>query len=442
MNTSGETSAGQPFGVAAAGHGKARGRGRGAAPQDPRCRACGRALALSVLDLGYAPVASTLLPASDPPVPDTRFPLHLRVCEGCWLAQTDAAAAPADVFTHAYHDHSPVSGARVTGARQLADRMRAEFGLGPASLAVGIGSNDGYLLRWLAGAGVPVLGIEPSARAGLIAAQRGVPSLRAFFDESLGLRLARDGRRPALVAALNVLSQVPDPAGFLRGVAALLTGEAVLIAEFPHLLAVLRGGHFDMIHHKHCTLLSLIAAEGLFAAAGLRVFAAEECPAHGGGLRVFACLAGAARPEAPGVARLRDAERAAGLDRPDIYRGFRARAEETRAGLMDFLTQAQDAGRLVAAYGASARGNTLLNWCAVAPDLVACCADRNPAKAGSLLPGSRIPVVSPGHLRARRPDYILILPWNLRDEIIGELSDLRARGTQFVTAVPDLSIVA
>ena len=411
-------------------------------PAAPGCRSCGAVLGVSMLDLGYAPLARNLVPMDRAGMPETRYPLHLRACGRCWLAQTDAVLSRRELFPPDHPRLSSMSESRVAAAHRFAAALQADFDLPRDRPVIELGSNDGYLLRWFVRAGYPVLGIDPSARAGLAAALQGVPTLTEFFDADLGRRLHREGRRPSLVLALGLLNRVPDPLGFLGGVAALIDDAAVFAAEVPHLLPLCIGGRFERVHHEHQSILSLVAAERLFARAGLRVFDATTTPAGGGTLRLLACRDGAPRDPAPGLGVLRAREIDAGMEDAATLAGLMRKAEQIRAGLMDFLTQAQDAGRLVAAYGAGASGSTLLNWCAIGPDLVAFCADRNPAKQNKLMAGSRIPVLAPECLDDCRPDYVLILPADQQPEIMAQLSPLRTRGTQFVLAAPALTILA
>jgi SAM-dependent methyltransferase len=406
----------------------------------PKCRNCGAPLTLTLVDLGLSPLANSYVPADRGDAPEAQYPLHTRVCQSCWLVQADDAVPAGEIFDGHYAYFSSFSDSWLAHCRKYAEHMTRVLRLGSDSLVIEIASNDGYLLQYFAKAGVPVLGIEPTANTAAEAEKKGVPTLVEFFGESLANRLYDEGKRPNLICSANVLAHVPDINDFVRGVARLLTGDAVYTVEFPHLLNLIREVQFDTIYHEHYSYLSLLAVEKVFAQAGLRVFEVEELPTHGGSLRVYACRNEAKHVEGSGVAKVRADEAHARFDRPEGYQGFTEKVEAVRAGLMDFLTQAKDAGRLVAAYGAAAKGNTLLNYCGVGPDLIAYCVDRNPAKQNTLLPGSHIPVLGVEALRDRRPDYVLILPWNLRSEVIGQLADLRAAGTLFVTAVPSISI--
>jgi SAM-dependent methyltransferase len=397
---------------------------------------------LTLVDLGLSAVANSYVPMARAAEPEPKYPLHVRVCESCWLVQVDEDVPPAKIFNETYAYFSSFSDSWLAHARAYAETMAERLALGPSSLVIEIASNDGYLLKNFVARGIPVLGIEPSGSVAAAAEKIGVPTLVEFFGEALARRLHDEGRRPDLICSANVLAHVPDIDDFVAGVARLLTGEAVYTVEFPHLLRLIEEVQFDTIYHEHYSYLSLLAVETVFARHGLRVFDVEELPTHGGSLRVFACLKGACHREGPGLARVRADEAAARLGSAEGYAGFSRKVEAVRDGLLDFLRNAKAQGKRVAAYGAAAKGNTLLNYCRIGPDLVEYCVDRNPAKQDTLLPGSRIPVFDVEELRKRPPDFVLILPWNLKAEVIRQLADLRAGGTRFVTAVPSISVTA
>ena len=409
-------------------------------PNLPVCRHCGAALTLTLVDLGLSPLANSYVPPERAGTTDPRYPLHARVCESCWLVQVDDAVPADEIFSADYAYFSSFSDSWLAHCRAYTELMTERLGLGPDSLVVEIASNDGYLLQYFVQKGIPVLGIEPSGSVAKVAQEKGVPTLVEFFGTQLAERLAAEGRRPALICSANVLAHVPDIDDFVGGVAALLTGDAVYTVEFPHLLNLIEKVQFDTIYHEHYSYLSLLAVEAIFERAGLRVFDVDELPTHGGSLRVYACLKDASHAEGPGLARVRAREAAAKLDRAEGYQGFTARVEAVRDGLLDFLRTAKAEGRSVAAYGAAAKGNTLLNYAGIGPDLIPYCVDKNPAKQNTLLPGSHIPVRPVEALREAPPDYVVILPWNIRDEVIGQMADLAARGTRFVTAVPEIRI--
>lgn len=406
----------------------------------PACRACGAPLVRSLVDLGATALANSYAAPEKAGTPDPAYPLHARVCDACLLVQVEDAVPAAEIFSADYAYFSSFSESWLAHARAYAEMAASRFRLGPETLVVEIASNDGYLLQYFVQQGIPVLGVDPAANAAKAAEAKGVRTRVAFFGTDLARELVAEGLRPALIASANVLAHVPDIDDFVGGIAALLDGGAVWTVEFPHLLNLIEGVQFDTIYHEHYTYLSLLAVERILARHGLAVFDVEEVPTHGGSLRVFAGRAGARHAEGAGLHAARAKERAAKLDRPEGYAGFGPRCEKVRADLLAFLHEAKAAGKTVAAYGAAAKGNTLLNYCGIGPDLLAFCVDRNPAKQNTLLPGSHVPVFPPEELDRRRPDYVLILPWNLRAEIVRQLAPLAARGTRFVTAIPGIRV--
>lgn len=392
------------------------------------------------VDLGMQAVANSYVPLEKANEPEPVYTLHTRVCETCWLVQLDEDV-PADlIFTSDYAYFSSFSASWLEHARVYAEKMTADLKLGPDNLVIEIASNDGYLLKNFVAAGVPVLGVEPSGSVAQAAEKIGVPTIVEFFGEEIATKLYNDGKRPDLICSANVLAHVPDINDFVAGVAKLLTGDAIYTVEFPHLLNLINHVQFDTIYHEHYSYLSLLAVETIFAKYGLRVFDVEEFNTHGGSLRVYACLNDASHVERSGAAKVRSDEAAAKLDQIEGYTGFTARVEAVRNGMLSFLKTAKSEGKSVASYGAAAKGNTLLNYAQVGPDDIALCVDKNPAKQNTLLPGSKIPVKDVEALYQMKPDYVVILPWNLKTEISEQLSDLRAFGTQFVTAVPEISI--
>jgi SAM-dependent methyltransferase len=404
----------------------------------PHCRFCGDVLARSLVDLGATPLANALLtPAQAAADADRAWPLHVRVCDRCLLVQVDTVVPPAEIFSD-YPYFSSVASSWVAHAARFCDEACARFGLDARSRVVEIASNDGYLLQHFLARGVPVLGVEPAANVAAAARARGIPTEIGFFGEAFAAGLAARGVRADLVCANNVFAHVPDIAGFARGIARVLAANGVVSLEFPHLLRLIEGVQFDTIYHEHYAYLSLLAVERVLARAGLRVFDVAPLATHGGSLRVFACHAGADFAAEPALAALRAAEAAAGLDRPERYAGFAPLVAGVQRGLRAFLAGAHAAGRRVAAYGAAAKGCTLLNTSGVTAADIVYVADRNPAKQGRLLPGCRLPVVAPEALWQAPPDDLLILPWNLADEITQELAPLRAAGTLFWVAVPEL----
>lgn len=407
----------------------------------PLCRHCGAPLERTLVDLGLSPLANSYVRPEFADCGQPVYPLHARVCDTCLLTQVDDVVPPAEIFNADYAYFSSFSDAWLQHCSRFADAISARLGLGPRSLVTEIASNDGYLLQYFKEKGIEVLGVEPSGNVAAVAERKGVPTRVAFFTEELARSLRAEGLTPDLVCSANVLAHVPDINDFVAGVRVLLSGDAVYTVEFPHLLKLIEQVQFDTIYHEHYSYLSLVAIDRIFAREGLRVFDVEQIATHGGSLRVYACLAGASHAESPRVEALRQLERDARLDRSQGYEGFQARVDATCAGLMAYLRQARAEGRRVAGYGAAAKGNTLLNYCGIGPDLIGYVVDRNPAKQGTLLPGSRIPVLPVSALRDDRPDDVLILPWNHRDEIIEQLADLRTAGVRFVTAVPCVEII-
>jgi hypothetical protein len=407
----------------------------------PKCRSCGAPLTRTLVDLGLSPLANSYVPMSAAAENDKFYPLHARVCDKCLLVQVEDVVPAEEIFSAEYAYFSSYSATWLAHCEAYANMARKRFDLGRDTLVIEIASNDGYLLQYFVAMGIPVLGIEPTANTAAVAESRGVPTLVEFFSEKLARRLASEGRRPRLICSANVLAHVPDINDFVAGVAALLEGDAVYTVEFPHLLNLINEVQFDTIYHEHYSYLSLLAIERIFAAAGLRIFDVDCLPTHGGSLRIYACLRTATYPTGVAVEAVRARELEARLDRPEGYSGFDARVRAVRDELKSFLARAKSEGRTVAAYGAAAKGNTLLNYCGIGPDQIAFVVDKNPAKQNTLLPGSRIPVRAVESLRERRPDYVLILPWNLTAEIMEQLDDLRRSGTRFVTAIPRIAFV-
>jgi len=407
----------------------------------PKCRNCGAPLTRTLIDLGLSPLANSYVSMDAAADRDRFYPLHARVCDECLLVQVEDVVPAEEIFSNEYAYFSSYSETWLTHSKAYANMARKRFNLGRETLVIEIASNDGYLLQYFVAMGIPVLGIEPTANTAAVAESRGVPTLVRFFSEQLARQLASEGRRPRLICSANVLAHVPNIKDFVGGIAALLEGDAVYTVEFPHLLNLINEVQFDTIYHEHYSYLSLLAIERIFAAAGLRVFEVESLPTHGGSLRVYVCLDTATYATEAGVEEMRSREKAARLDRPEGYRGFDARVQAVRDDLRTFLAWAKNEGKTVAAYGAAAKGNTLLNYCGIGTEFIPFVVDKNPAKQNTLLPGSRIPVRAVEKLREYRPDYVLIIPWNLKAEIIEQLDDLRRVGTRFVTAIPKVAFV-
>ena len=406
-----------------------------------RCRHCQAPLNLTLADLGSAPPSNAYLSVADLDAPETWYPLRVLVCEHCWLVQTQDFARPDALFNPDYAYFSSTSSGWLKHAARYADTMIERLRLTPDHLVIEVASNDGYLLRHFVAAGLPCLGIEPTASTAAAAERIGIPVLREFFGESLARQLAASGRRADLIVGNNVYAHVPDIDDFTRGLQAALKPGGTITLEFPHLLRLIEHTQFDTLYHEHFSYLSLYSVARIFEAAGLRVWDVEELSTHGGSLRVFGCHADDNRETRTAVSTRLTEETRQGLRIADTYRTFQARADRIKNDLLAFLIEQKRAGKTVAAYGAAAKGNTLLNYAGVKPDLLPYVCDAAPSKQGKFLPGSRIPIVDAARIDAERPDFILILPWNLRDEIMQQLDDVRAWGGRFVTAVPRLDIL-
>ena len=407
-----------------------------------KCRHCHSALLLPFLDLGSAPPSNAYLSEAALLAPEIWFPLRLMVCESCWLVQTEDHAGRESLFTEDYAYFSSFSTSWLAHAKAYVEAMRERFALGPHSRVCEIAANDGYMLQYVLKAGIPCYGVEPTASTAAAANAKGITIVERFFGVALADELAQQGQQVDLVAANNVLAHVPDINDFAAGFVRLLKPNGVATFEFPHLLQMIQHSQFDTAYHEHYSYLSLTAVQRVFAANGLAVFDMQELPTHGGSLRVFAQRHDSAEhPLNQAVAAMLERETAAGLSTAQGYAGFQAQAERVKNDFMAFLIEAKRSGKRVAAYGAAAKGNTLMNFAGVRPDLLAYVVDRNPAKAGKFMPGSRIPIVGEEHLREHRPDYIVILPWNLKVEVVEQLGYARAWGANFVTAVPRLEVL-
>ncbi len=403
------------------------------------CRFCSARLKDIVADLGLSPVANRLPARGDLANSERFYPLRAYVCRRCWLVQIEDFETPESLFCE-YSYFSSFSESWLRHAKAYVDAMMERWPLGRESLVVEVASNDGYLLQYFRARGVAVLGVEPAANVARVARRKGVPTRVEFF----GLAAARRMRRAGLVADLllgnNVLAHVPDLNDFVAGLAVLLKPSGVITLEFPHLLRMIRDCQFDMIYHEHFSYFSLGTASRVLSAHGLEVFDLEEIPTHGGSLRVFARHAGQGRPKAR-VSRLLARERRAGLFTLRIYRGFMERAMGMRSRLLAFLDRARRRGLSVAGYGAPAKASTLLNYCGIHRDLLSFTVDRNPYKQGRYLPGVRIPILPPAALTRAKPDYILILPWNLRTEVSTQLAGARRWGGRLVLPLPKLRVL-
>jgi SAM-dependent methyltransferase len=400
------------------------------------CRSCGGRLTATMADLGLQPASNAFIESLAAVQREKRYPLRAKVCDICKLVQLDYDVAPEELFSN-YHYFSSYSDEWLAHAKAYCDMAQKRFGLSPSSLVVELASNDGYLLKNFLKMGIPVLGIDPSDTVAAAAEKIGVPTLVQFFGEKLAQDLAGEGRQADLIIANNVLAHVPQLNDFVAGLALLLRPNGSVTIEFPHLLELIQQVEFDTIYHEHYSYFSLYAIEQVFNRHRLRIYDLERLPTHGGSLRIFASHAH--RSDLDDSAALREAraqEKAAGIAELGTYMHFAKRVDECRDSLRAFLAGAKRDGKRVAAYGAAAKGNTLLNFCGVTPQDVSFVADRSPHKQKKWLPGTHIPVVSPEELMQAQPDYVLILPWNLQHEIRQQLDGIKAWGGRFVTPVP------
>ena len=406
------------------------------------CRHCGCPLEHVFLDLGFAPPSNAYLSQQDLNAPETWYPLKLFVCNTCWLVQTEDYARADELFRSDYAYFSSTSTTWLEHARRYAEDIRQRLSLDQTSFVVEIASNDGYLLKHFVAAGIPCLGIEPTEGTARAAEAQGIPVWETFFDLPKALEWVADRPQADLIVGNNVYAHVPDINGFTAGLKALLKAGGTITLEFPHVMQLLHLTQFDTVYHEHYSYLSLYTVQRIFAQHGLRIQDVEQLATHGGSLRVYGCHTDDARATAPGVGALLAQEQARGMRELSTYQGFQARAEKTRLALFDFLVDQRRRGKKVAAYGAAAKGNTLLNFAGIGPDLVSVVFDAAPSKQGKYLPGSHIPILPPAAIPALRPDYILILPWNIASEIMDALACVEEWQGEFAIAVPQLLVGA
>jgi hypothetical protein len=410
-------------------------------PAAAPCRACGLPLRHTFVDLGLSPLCESFVPRSQVDAGEMFLPLHVLLCDGCYLAQLKEYVAPENIFTE-YAYFSSYSQTLLDHAAAYARAVAARFGLGPGSTVVEVASNDGYLLRNFRGMGIPVLGIEPAANVAAAAEAIGVRTLVRFFNTTTARDLARDGVGADLLIGNNVLAQVPALNGFVAGFKVLLKPRGVATLEFPHLVRLVEGNQFDTIYHEHFSYFLLSTTEQLFARHGLTVFDVDEIPIHGGSLRLYVRhTENPALPVTDRVVDVRGSETDRGATTLGYYASFRHRVEKIRRDTLRFLIDARERGQSVVGYGAPGKGNTFLNYCGVRSDLLEYTVDRNPYKHDRLLPGSRIPIFPPERINQTKPEYVFILPWNLRDEIMAQNSFIRKWGGRFVVAIPSLTII-
>lgn len=407
-----------------------------------KCRHCNAELHLPLIDLGSAPPSNAYLTEETLHGPEKWFPLRVLVCERCWLVQTEDFAQAHELFDADYAYFSSFSTSWLEHAECYVAMVQERFGLGENSHVLEVAANDGYLLQYVKRRNIPCTGVEPTASTAAAARAKGIDIISDFFGTRLARQLIDQGKQIDLVIANNVLAHVPDLNDFVAGVALILKPGGVATFEFPHLLRLIEGNQFDTIYHEHFSYLSLIAVRRIFEVAGLSIFDVEELSTHGGSLRVFAQRHDMGRqPISSEVNRILKVEKEAGMHRSDYYAGFQKRAEKVKNNLISFLLEAKRQGKTVAAYGAAAKGNTLLNFAGIRADLLSFVVDRNPAKLGKFLPGSRIPIVQEAYLQLTKPDYVLILPWNIKEEVIKQLAYVRTWGGRFVVAISKLEVL-
>ena len=406
-----------------------------------KCRHCKNPLNHNFLDLGFAPPSNAYLEPADLSRPEKYFPLKTKVCDQCWLVQTEDYAQADELFSPKYAYFSSTSSSWLAHATRYADQTIQLLGLGPESLVIEVASNDGYLLKNFLAAGVPCLGIEPTASTAAAAEELGIPVLREFFGEDLGRRLASEGKQADLIAGNNVYAHVPDINDFTRGLKAALKPGGTITLEFPHVMRLLEHTQFDTVYHEHFSYLSLYTVSRIFQAAGLQVWNVEELPTHGGSLRIFGGHAEDLRQATDGVQKLLRQEESAGLRSLSTYSVLQERANKVKNDLLKFLIQQKCVGKKVVAYGAAAKGNTLLNYAGVKPDLLPFVCDAAAAKQGKYMPGSHVPILAPSFLKEHKPDFVLVLPWNIRSEVMQQLAYVSEWGAKFIVAVPTIQVL-
>jgi SAM-dependent methyltransferase len=404
------------------------------------CRFCGTKLEHTFVDLGMSPLCESFLPGEHLNQMEAFYPLHAYVCGNCFLVQLEAYVTPEHIFSD-YAYFSSYSDSWLAHAKKYTDAMVERFGIGEKSFVVELASNDGYLLQYFVEKDVSVLGIEPAANVAAVAVKKGVPSLVRFFGRETARELAATGKQADLLLGNNVLAQVPDLNDFVAGIKILLKPNGIVTMEFPHLQRLMEENQFDTIYHEHFSYFSFLTVEKVFAAHGLILFDVEELPSHGGSLRIYARHAeDDSRPASERVGQLRAREEAAGFTRLECYARFAEQVKETKRKLLAFMIGAKQEGKHIAGYGAPGKGNTLLNYCAIRSDFLDYTVDRNPHKQGKFLPGTHIPILPPQRILETRPDYLFILPWNLKDEVMQQNAYIRNWGGKFVVPIPEVQV--
>lgn len=405
------------------------------------CRFCQSPLRHTFVDLGLSPLCESFVSAEQLNVHEAFYPLHVLVCDQCWLVQLLEYVSPKDIFSE-YAYFSSYSQSWLQHARDYVAMIIERLELDAQDAVVEIASNDGYLLQYFVERGFSVLGVEPAVNVAAAAVKRGVSTRVGFFGVELARRLVAEGRQAKLLLGNNVLAHVPDLNDFVEGLKLLLAPDGTITMEFPHLLRLIEGNQFDTIYHEHFSYFSFVAVERVFKAHGLQIFDVEQLPTHGGSLRIYATHVQRESPRLSArVLELRKHELDLGFEELQTYRGFAQRVHTIKRDLLEFLIQAKRNGKSVAGYGAPGKGNTLLNYCGIREDFLDFTVDRNPYKHGKFLPGTRIPIFAPERLQAARPDYVMILPWNLRNEIMAQLEHVRTWGGRFVVPIPALAVL-
>lgn len=403
-----------------------------------KCRHCSAELTHVFLDLGFAPPSNAYLTKDDLTKPEKYCPLKVMVCDQCWLVQTEDYAQADELFDSEYAYFSSTSTGWLKHAKEYAEKMTQALELNEKSLVIEVASNDGYLLKNFVEKKIPCLGIEPTASTAAAAEVLGIPVLREFFGEQLGQQLAKENRQADLIAGNNVYAHVPDINDFTRGLKAALKPSGTITLEFPHLMRLIEFNQFDTIYHEHFSYLSLYTVKKIFSAAGLRIWNVEELSTHGGSLRVYGCHLDDSRQALPAVEIILKNEKERGLQNLSVYESFQEKADAIKNDFLEFLITQKKLGKKIAAYGAAAKGNTLLNYAGVKPDLLSFVCDAAIAKQGKFMPGSHIPIYEPNNLFNGSLDYVVILPWNISDEVVKQNQELKDAGVLFVTAVPEL----
>ncbi len=404
------------------------------------CRFCGTTLEHTFVDLGMSPLCESYLTPEQLNQMEPFYPLHVYVCDRCFLVQLLEYVNPGEIFSE-YAYFSSYSDSWLQHAKNYTEKMISRFGLNSSSQVVEIASNDGYLLQYFVAQKIPVLGIEPAANVADVAINKGIPTLVKFFGEKTARELVAKGKQADLILGNNVLAHVPELNDFVKGIKILLLPQGIITMEFPHLMRLIEENQFDTIYHEHFCYFSFITVEKVFAAHGLRIFDVEELSTHGGSLRIYACHAeDKSKETTEQVKELKAREEAAGFSNIENYKSFSKKVEETKFKLLEFLITAKREGKSIAGYGAPGKGNTLLNYCGIRTDFLDYTVDRNPYKQGKLLPGTHIPIFHPDKIKETKPDYLLILPWNLKNEIMAQMSYVREWGCQFVVPIPHVHI--